>query len=300
MSARFKRILVPLDGSRLAESILPIVTTLARCLHTKVSLLHIIEENAPQTVHGYPHLTSAGDAERYIAGIAESLGSDIEVEQHVHGTEEHDVALSVALHADELAADMIALCTHGRSGLKRAVSGSIAQQVLRRVKVPVVLARPDMRAPSKLETLMIPLDSEGGGEVALPIATEIARECGATLHLVSVVPTVDTLTGDELAAARLLPNATAATLDTEADEQVRPYLEQLVERLTSEGVRTQAHIHRGKTTTALLKEAAQNKADMIVIATHGRTGLGAIWIGSVAASLVSKVNQPLLLVRIAE
>jgi nucleotide-binding universal stress UspA family protein len=300
MSTRFKRILVPLDGSRLAESILPIVTTLARCLHTKVSLLHIIEERAPQTVHGFPHLTSTGDAERYIASVAESLGGDLEVEQHVHGTEEHDVALSIALHAEELDADMIALCTHGRSGLKRAVSGSIAQQVLKRVKVPVVLARPDMRAPSRLETVMIPLDSEGEGEVALPIATEIARECGATLRLVSVVPTINTLTGDEQAAARLLPNATAANLDAQADEQVRPYLSRLIERLATEGVNTQAEVHRGKTGTALVKEAAKNNADLIVIATHGRTGLGALWIGSVAAGLVSKVNQPLLLVRIAE
>ncbi len=301
MSSLFKRIMVPLDGSRLAKSVLPVVTTFARCLQAKVSLLHIIEEHAPQTIHGYPHLTSSEEAERYIANIAQGMNGDVEVEQHVHGTEEHDVALSIARHAEELDADMIALCTHGRSGLRRVVSGSIAQQVLRHVRVPVILARPDMRAPSSLETLMVPLDSSTGeGEVAIPIASEIARVCGATLHVVSVVPTVGTLTGDELAAARLLPNATAATLDTEADAQVRPYLERLIQQLVSEGINARGEIRRGNTIQALLKEANQNKADLIVVATHGRAGLGALFIGSIAAGLVSKVNQPLLLIRIAE
>jgi len=300
MSNKFKRILVPLDGSRLAESILPMVTTLARCLKAKVSLLHIIEEKAPQTVHGYPHLTSAEDAERYIAGVAESL-SGLEVEQHVHGTEEHDVALSVALHAEELGADMIALCTHGRSGLRRVVSGSIAQQVLRRVQVPVVLARPDMRAPSELKSIMIPIDSSTGeGDQAIPVAAEIARECGSTIHLVSVVPTVDSLTGDTSAAARLLPSATAATLDVEAVEQVPSYLDAIIQRLASEGLSAKGEIRRGNTGNALLKVAANTRADLIVIATHAHYGLGAVWTGSVASGLVSKVNQPLLLVRIAD
>ena len=300
MSANFKRILVPLDGSRLAELILPVVTTLARCLHAKVSLLHIIEENAPQTVHGFPHLTSAQEAEAYIANIAAGLPGDLEIEQHVHGTEENNVALSVALHADELEADMVALCTHGRSGLRRAVSGSIAQQVLRRVRIPVILARPDMRAPASLGSVMLPLDSQGEGEVALSIASEIARECGATLRLVSVVPTVGTLTGDKSASARLLPNATAATLDTQVDEDVRPYLDRLLAQLASEGVKTEAEIRRGNISQTLLKDAVSNKADLIVIATHARAGLGALFIGSMQAGLVTKVSQPLLLVRIAE
>jgi nucleotide-binding universal stress UspA family protein len=300
MSTHIKRILVPLDGSRLAESILPVVTTLARCLHAKVSLLHIIEENAPQSVHGFPHLTSTQEAEAYIANIAAGLASDLEVEQHVHGTEEHNVALSVALHSDELDADMVALCTHGRSGLRRAVSGSIAQQVLRRVKIPVILARPDMRAPASLGLVMLPLDSQGEGEVALPIAAEIAKECGATLRLVSIVPTVGTLTGDKSAAARLLPNATAASLDTQVDEEVRPYLERILAQLASDGVKTEAEIRRGNIGHVLVKDAAANKADLIVIATHARAGLGALFIGSIAAGLVTKVSQPLLLVRIAE
>src|SRR5436305_13626902 len=130
MSERIKRILVPLDGSGLAESVLPTVATMARCLGAGVVLLHIIEEHAPQTIHGEPHLTTTANAERYLAEVAGRYAGIEISEQHVHGTEENNVAMSIASHVAELQADVIALCTHGRSGLRRAVSGSIAQQVL--------------------------------------------------------------------------------------------------------------------------------------------------------------------------
>src|SRR6476646_6608995 len=126
MRNSIKRILVPLDGSGLAESVLPTVATIAECLHASLVLLHIIEERAPHTVHGEPHLTTTADAETYLMELAERYSTRVATEQHVHGTEENNVAQSIADHAEELQADLIALCTHGRSGLRRVVSGSIA------------------------------------------------------------------------------------------------------------------------------------------------------------------------------
>ncbi|MDQ6695180.1 MAG: universal stress protein, partial [Chloroflexota bacterium] len=147
------RILVPLDGSALAESVLPTVGMLARCMGAEVVLLHIIEEHAPQKVHGQPHLRTTEDAISYIEEIKGRLGHDIAVSSHVHGTGEQDVAVSVAEHTGELRADMVALCTHGRGDFRRAVSGSIAQQVLRKVDIPVLLVRPQMQSPTKLNTV---------------------------------------------------------------------------------------------------------------------------------------------------
>src|SRR5438552_12956520 len=112
MSGRFKRILVPLDGSRLAEAVLPLTVELSRCLAAKVMLLHIIEERAPQTVHGEPHLTSTQDANAYLSNIAQRYTGNVQFEQHVHGTEEQNVAQSIAEHVAELEADMVAVCTH--------------------------------------------------------------------------------------------------------------------------------------------------------------------------------------------
>ena len=107
-----------------------------------------------------------------------------------HGTEEQNVAVSIAAHVSELGADMVTLCTHGRSGLRRVVSGSIAQQVLKRVSVPVLLARPQMQAATELRTILVPLDGTPQAETALTVATELARAASAQLYIVSVVPTV--------------------------------------------------------------------------------------------------------------
>ncbi len=295
-------IMVPLDGSRLAESVLPVAGLLAGCLRAGLVLLHIVEENPPHTVHGEPHLTSATSAEEYLAGVARRLveTSGLSVTTHVHGTQEHDVALSIGLHVAELGADMVAMCTHGRTGLRRVISGSIAQQVLRRVQVPVLLVRPDTPTPARLRTIMVPLDGSSGAEQAVPVARHIAGRCGASLHLVRVVPTVATLTGDAAAAARLAPISTAAALDAE-EGQAGGYMGTLAGRLAAEPghTPTRTEVRRGDVVQNLAEAAAQCQADLIVIATHGRAGLDALWTGSVAAGLMGRVGQPLLLVRIA-
>ncbi|MEA2574176.1 MAG: hypothetical protein QOH93_1474 [Chloroflexia bacterium] len=300
MSRLFKRILVPLDGSGLAESALSMAVVMSRCLDAKISLLHIIEEHAPQRVHGDVHLTSAQDAERYLGALAERLkaqGAGVEVEQHVHATEEQDVAGSIAAHVAELQADMVVLCTHGRSGLRRVVSGSIAQQVLRRVTAPVLLVRPDMPPLTTVDTVMLPLDNTHPTEAVLNVAAEIAQTCGAKVEIVNVVPTIGTLTGDEQAAARLTPIATSAALDAEEGAS-RQYLQSVVDQLIARGIATRAEVRRGDTAQSLVEAARESGASLVVLATHARAGLGAFWIGSVAAGIISKVSQPLLLVRV--
>jgi nucleotide-binding universal stress UspA family protein len=194
---------------------------------------------------------------------------------------------------------MIVLCTHGRSGPKRVVWGSIAQQVLRRAQVPVLLVRPDMRVPAQLDTLLVSLDGSQGAESALPVAVELAAGCGTRIELVRVVPTAVTLAGDEAAVARLVPSATDAALDAEASQAVQ-YLQEKAERLESQGVAAGTLILRGDPVQMLSEEARKCEASLIVVATHGRSGLGALWIGSVGFGLTSNADRPLLLVRRAD
>jgi nucleotide-binding universal stress UspA family protein len=297
MSDRIKRILVPLDGSGLAESVLPTVTTMAGCLGAGLVLLHIIEEHAPQTIHGEPHLTTTGDAERYLADVQRRYAGPVTMEQHVHGTEENNVAQSIASHVGELQADAIALCTHGRSGLRRAVSGSIAQQVLRRAAVPVLLVRARTEAPAGLKRLLVPLSGKPDSETALGMALDIAQSCKAEMNLAVVVPTVNTVTGDLLPAARLTPIATGEALNVE-EEQSRSYLGGVVDRLCASGIKANGAVLRGETIQTLADTAEQMAIDLIVIATHGRSGLDATFTGSVAAGLIGRVTQPVLMIKI--
>ena len=161
----------------------------------------------------------------------------------------------------------------------------------------MLLVRPGMPPTEKIESLLVPLDISQGTEVALRAASEVARACHAGLNLAVVVPTVETLAGDRLAAARLTPLSTSAALEVE-EEQAVGFLERTAAQLSSEGLRVNAEVRRGDTVSTLAQAAQQTKADLIVIATHARSGLNAVWAGSVASSLSSKVSQPMLLVKI--
>ncbi|MFL5732763.1 MAG: universal stress protein [Chloroflexia bacterium] len=297
MSEHIKRILVPLDGSGLAESVMPTVAVVAGCLDAEVVLLHIIEEHAPHTVHGEPHLTSTEDAERYLGEVAARYPALKVAERHVHGTEENNVAQSIAKHVEEMQAGMIALCTHGRSGLRRAVSGSIAQQVLRKAAAPVLVVRPRTQPPEHIQRLLVPLDGKATSELAFEAAGEFANSCGGAINLTMVVPTVTTITSDLMPSARMIPTATRETLNVE-EEQSRDYMKGVLERLRARGLRANCAVLRGETVQTLAETAEQTGIDLIIIATHGRSGLDATFTGSVAAGLIGRVTQPVLMVKI--
>ena len=298
MSEKFSRILIPLDGSNLAESVLPFSVAMAARLQATIVLLHIIEEHAPQTVHGEPHLHTVADAEQYLLKLASRYGSSIICEHHVHGTEEDNVAGSIASHISELKADMVVLCTHGGSGLRRVVSGSIAQQVLRKATAPVLIMRPRLEnAATAIKSILVPLDGTHASERAVQTAAYLARACDASLSLVTVVPTVETVKGNRTAAARMSPLMTAEVLNAE-EEQSRVYLEGIAADLRGQGIAVNAVVRRGNTVPTLAEAAAQTPTDLIIIATHGRAGLNAMWTGSVTATLIARVAQPTLMLKL--
>jgi nucleotide-binding universal stress UspA family protein len=234
----YQRLLVPLDGSRLAETILVVVERLAAVYRATVVLLHVIERGAPATVHGERHLRTAVEAQTYLEGLAARLSAGgIAVETHAHDVPEGDVARSIVAHAEEGGADLIALCTHGGGGLRDLLVGSIAQQVLRRGTAPVLLTRPDPSggtAPFAPRTVLVPLDGTAAAEVALATAQDVARHLGAALHLVMVVATLGTVRGERQALAQALPLATRAELDLER-EDARRYLDEVADRLRAGG-----------------------------------------------------------------
>lgn len=294
---QFGHFLVPLDGSRLAEAALPVATALAARTGARVTLLHVVERNAPATVHGERHLTGAGEAEAYLHGVASRFAdAGVATAIHAHPSPAGDVAASVAAHAAEVAADLIVLCAHGRGGLREWLAGSIAQRVIRQSAAPVLLVRPtaDGRAaPFAPQRVVVALDGAAEGEAALPAAAALARACGAALDLLAVVATLGTVGGDRAATARLMPVATSAALDLEGD-QARDYLERLRGALAGSGLAVRAAVERGDPVQLLAAHATQ--AAVVALATHGRTGFDALWSGSVGAKVVARVGSPLLLV----
>jgi nucleotide-binding universal stress UspA family protein len=296
----YRRLLVPLDGSRLAETVLVVVERLAAVYRATVVLLHVIERGAPATVHGERHLRTAVEAQTYLEGLAARLSAGgLTVETHAHDVPEGDVARSIVAHAEEGGADLIALCTHGGGGLRDLLVGSIAQQVLRRGTAPVLLTRPDpsgCAAPFAPRIVLVPLDGTAAAEVALATAQDVAGHVGAALHLVMVVATLGTVRGERQALAQALPMATRAELDLEG-EDARRYLDGVADRLRAGATAVTAEVRRGDTLSALAAETAEAGVGLVVMATHGHAGVQAIWAGSVATRLLVRTRVPLLLLR---
>ncbi len=121
--AVLRHLLIPLDGSSLAESVLPLGFSLAVHLHARVTLLHVMERSARTTVHGDRHLTHAPEAEQYLAEVAaRARAAGVEVGSHVHPNLEGDVAKSIVDHAADFAADLVILAPHGAGGARRVRS----------------------------------------------------------------------------------------------------------------------------------------------------------------------------------
>lgn len=295
----FKHLIVPLDGSSLAESVLPTAAVMAHTLDAKITLLHIIEQNAPEEVHGERHLTNEREALEYLQGIAENAFPDnLQVEMHVHSSEQKDVARSIVDHANEFSTDLIIMCTHGHSGLRNWLFGSIAQQVVSLGKTPVLLVQPGKTERTKefsCTRLLVPVDGDPDHEEGLHLAVRLAEVCQADIHLLMVVHTFRTLPAEKAATATLLPGATSAMLDmTEQDAQA--YLQRLHQEISKEALQVTSEVQRGDPAKLIATAAQRVGADLIVIGTHGKTGMDAFWSGSVAPKIARRSHAPLLLV----
>jgi len=295
-------LLVPLDGSGLAETTLPYVHTLAHAYGegARVTLLHLIEREAPSSVHGARHLTTVPEADAYLSEIAAGLRAEgIAADIHVDTNERGDTAGRIVDHAAEMRADLVVLCAHGRSGLGRWLFGSIAQKVLAVGVAPVLMVLPTAGSeprPPTLQQIILPLDGTPDSEVALPLAEQLARATGGTMHLVLVVPTVGSLSGAMSSIARFSPKVTAELLES-AGNDAAIYLEALASRLRAAGIPVETSIARDDPATAILDLAKHVHADLIVMASHGRAGMGGAWAGSVSNKVLARAPGPFLLIR---
>ncbi len=299
----FKHILVPIDGSPMAEAALPAAAFLAQKLGARVTLMHVVERNAPDAVHGQPHLQEARDAERYLLEVAgRSFSPLTRVDCHVHADGVDDVAGSIVAHADELAHDLVIMCSHGRGAALHLFLGSIAQSVIARGSRPVLITHPDAQGNPPAffcRHILVPLDEDPDHAQSLPVSKELARACGATLHPTIVVPDLATLSGQEAIASRMLPGTTSRLLELSTQDAER-YFRELERELRREGFEASAHVLRGDPASVIVAAAEQANIDLIVLGTHGKTGMDAFWAGSVAHRICSQSRVPLLLIPVGK
>ncbi len=299
MSISSPRILLPLDGSRLAESALPAATELATHWGAELILLHVLEHRAPETVHGEPHLGELAEAQAYLDQLADGLRKEgIQVEVHAHEPGVMDVASGLAQHADELQADLIVLCTHGSGGLRDFFMGNIAQQTLKRCVRPVLLVRPPVPLGGwdlGARPWVVAVEPSGHGPSALPLVRRLGKALDASVELVTVVPTRTTLPPDRQAVGTLAPRTTSSLLDMEAEDAAE-YLDDLAEGLREGGLKVGVTLSRGERVDEVLRVLDRANGALLVIATHRKVGLAGLLAGSFAVDVVGRTARPLLLV----
>lgn len=264
-----------------------------------MTLLSIIEQDAVTAIHGDRHVTNAFEAEAYLRAIArDEFPIGVNTELHVHAAAVQDIARGIVEHAtDEFRPDLIVMTAHGKDGTRRLIFGSIAQQVVAISRLPLLLVKPPRIERFELRNILVPLDNESMHDQAVPTAVELARVCGARLHLLCVIPTRGTDSGPHAAAGAMLPATAAAYLDI-AEEMAYEHFQTHVQEVERTGTPVSVDIARGEPALMIAQTAEKIAADLILLATHGRAGLNAFWNRSVAALVARRTHVPLLLMPI--
>ncbi len=293
----FRRILIPLDGSSLSERALPIAAAVAQSTGGRLILVRAaVAHSLPGTDEGKAQLQAVHDAQAYLQTIARRYNDllDLECVAPLAPPEE-----GILMEAEVRRADLIMMTTHGRSGLGRFVYGSVTESVLAHSPVPVWIVRMGSAAPGAPRDrgvrprILVPLDGSGFAEAVLPYATALARALDWTVVLLRVAPpALPTVVEAEISASQL-PAPLVAEPPSEADR----YLAAVAASLKAQGVRAQPLVRVGPPAQAILDESAASGADLVVMATHGRSGMSRMLYGSVAAEVLHRGHLPLLLVR---
>lgn len=293
-------VVVALDGSELAEQAVPVAAALAGGLGAELHLVHVhVATTArPIYVEGLPVIDQdlrpqrAEHERAYLAQARDRLAAGGSVSTLVL---EGPVASALASHARDRGASLIVLTTHGRGGFERAWLGSVADELTRSSPVPLLLLRPETAsAAGPFRRVLAPLDGSPLAESILEHAAGLLRiHPGAELVLLAVVPPVVSSGGWPTAAVGAVSDERAAKA---AQDAARAYLEEVARRLGSDGLRIRTRVDvAANVAPAILAAAADESADLVALATHGRSGLGRIALGSVADKLVRGNRTPILL-----
>jgi len=282
-------ILVPLDGSALAEQALPFAERLARVAGARLILARVVPQASPAetSIEASIALTARENLEEIASRLRRSeLSVEVEVP-------EGDAAARIVGAVTAHRADLIVMSTHGRSGIGRWLYGSVADAVIRLVRVPVMLIPSGVSVTWPTDTrlrIAVPLDESHLSEAVLGPVVELATGLDVELLLVEVVPWPPLVYSDPV---ELLPYDPEEQL-----EAARGYLSAVGARLRAAGATVRYQAEVGQTTAGTIVRLARDEhVDLIAMATHGRSGLARVVLGSTTTATLQHAGIPLLIVR---
>jgi nucleotide-binding universal stress UspA family protein len=298
-SERLRSILVPLDGSSVAEQALPVAVAIAERAHCKIKLVLVhqpllgIEPGPAYTKMELAMEKANRDYLRsVVARYRERLGRTLS-----SAVLEGPIAATLARYGRELSADLLVMTSHGRGGIRRAWLGSVADQLIRTSEVPILIVQAQEREQGRavnLGEMMVPLDGSPLAEAVLEPVVALARLWDAEISLIQVVSPV-VLTSDPLLP---FPNGYYDQIMQMRREAAQDYIRDVAERLREAGVKASGvAVMGGGVAETLLDLARPDRVGLIATATHGRGGVRRLVLGSVADKLVRGAGVPVLVVR---
>jgi nucleotide-binding universal stress UspA family protein len=299
-----KNIMVPLDGSETAERALAHAAALAHAFDARIILARVPETMVVPVMSGAVWVTeevetkeATGQAGSYLAELMErpelkSLTVDA-------ATPAHPVTEGLLKAIEEHSVDLVVMTTHGYSGFKRFVFGSVGDKLLRVAPAPVYLIREsEEHAPKpRFRRVLVPLDGSELAEQALESAELLCHATGAALTLVQV-PTIPSYVTSIPETSGWIPKYLG-----EQTADATTYLQGIASRLADEGMPVEIDVEvvtAGRVSDGILSSAHEHEADVIVMCTHGRTGLGRWVFGSVADQVLREADRPVWLARASD
>jgi nucleotide-binding universal stress UspA family protein len=298
-------ILVPLDGSTLSERALPLAERLARRSGAVLHIVrtHVTPTRPPISLEGMPVTDSSADEARwqseraYVRRIRVKLGPRAGLLTRI-AVLNGPVAEVLTTYATLKRIDLIVMATHARHGLARSWMGSVADEVLRLSRVPVLLVRGEEPAaaapPPEPPRILIALDGSPIAERVVEPAASLGRALDAECTLLRVVNPLGPMGDLPAVLAPRMARAMAAQQEIEAKD----YLNEIAWWMRDRGVEAKTRVVISERPAhAILAEAEREAAAFIAMGTHGRSGVSRMLMGSVAGQVQQGTRIPLLLYR---
>lgn len=289
----FSRIQVSLDTSEFAELALPVAIELAQRSGATLDLVGVHDPVAGLDVAEWESAAATWmeeDLKRVSDRVARESGRPVEM--HVdHGP----IVPTLLARVKASNADLMVTATHGRGLISRAWLGSIADGLIRHAQIPLLLVRPDEDGnppPTMLQRVMVPLDGSELSLKVLPLAVRVANGFEGRIRLVRImtipqdIPTPYTPT-----VVRMDPSVVE-----ESEAAAARWLEGQAAPLRAEGLEVDTEVRTASSPASAICDAAREwGADLIVMATHGRTGIERAFLGSTADKVVRSTRTPVMI-----
>jgi len=289
----YDHILVPTDGSEHAERATEHAALVADAFDATLHLLSVVDVSAAAGP-----FSAGGVDDAYVEQLTDaSEGELADIAATVEGVDTVETAVTtgrpsagILEYVDDEDIDLVCMGTHGRRGLRRFLTGSVTERVVRLSPVPVLTVRAiEASEPGDgYDDILVPTDGSDCAQAAVAHAIALADRFDSRLHAVSVIDTTSLATGTEMG----VPPGLLEELEERAAEATRA-----VEDAAEEaGVDCVGVVDTGGVRRTLLTYAEENDIDLVCLGTHGRSGLDRVLVGSTAEGLVRRADAPVVTV----